>query len=299
MRRSLGVRVLGAGLLASLMVPAVASADSVASPGACRTRSASTRMWVIIAAVLVIFMQAGFTFLEIGFSRGKNAGTIVAKILDELLDRRDHVLGGRLRVRLRRSRSGTSSATRGFFLRDYGDPRDGVPDHGLLRRDGRVEVALPVRLLRRLAGDRLGHDARADQVRRLHHLRGRLLRADLPDRLALGLRRRLAAGQRRHAGLRRLDGRPPDRRDRRPARRCCCSAPRKGKYGPDGKPRAIPGHNMPLFGLGVLHPAGSAGSGSTRARRSNALDSRFAEVALVTQPRGRAPACSARSPRRT
>ena len=28
--------------------------------------------------------------------------------------------------------------------------------------------------------------------------------------------------------------------------------PRKGKYGPDGKPRAIPGHNMPLFGLGVL-----------------------------------------------
>ena len=28
--------------------------------------------------------------------------------------------------------------------------------------------------------------------------------------------------------------------------------PRRGKYGKDGKPRAIPGHNMPLFGLGVL-----------------------------------------------
>src|SRR5690606_11175390 len=28
--------------------------------------------------------------------------------------------------------------------------------------------------------------------------------------------------------------------------------PRKGKYGPDGRPRAIPGHSMPLFGLGVL-----------------------------------------------
>ena len=27
---------------------------------------------------------------------------------------------------------------------------------------------------------------------------------------------------------------------------------RRGKYGQDGKPRAIPGHNMPLFGLGVL-----------------------------------------------
>ena len=28
--------------------------------------------------------------------------------------------------------------------------------------------------------------------------------------------------------------------------------PRIGKYGPDGKPRAIPGHSMPLVGLGVL-----------------------------------------------
>ena len=28
--------------------------------------------------------------------------------------------------------------------------------------------------------------------------------------------------------------------------------PRKGKYGPDGKPRAIPGHSMPLAGLGVM-----------------------------------------------
>jgi Amt family ammonium transporter len=27
---------------------------------------------------------------------------------------------------------------------------------------------------------------------------------------------------------------------------------RRGKYGPDGKPRAIPGHSMPLVGLGVM-----------------------------------------------
>jgi Amt family ammonium transporter len=37
--------------------------------------------WVIVAAVLVMFMQAGFLLLEIGFSRMKNAGTIVPKIL--------------------------------------------------------------------------------------------------------------------------------------------------------------------------------------------------------------------------
>ena len=36
---------------------------------------------MIVAAVLVMFMQAGFAFLEIGFSRMKNAGTGIAKIL--------------------------------------------------------------------------------------------------------------------------------------------------------------------------------------------------------------------------
>ena len=171
-------------------------------------------MWVIVAGVLVMFMQAGFAFLEIGFSRGKNAGTVVAKILDELLDRRALLLGRRLRLRVRR-RSATLIGTHGFFLRDFGDPQTAFPIMGLVRRDRRGEVVLPVRLLRRLAGDRVGHDARAHQVRRLHHLRGRLRVADLPDRLALGLRRRLAADERRHAGLRRLDGGPPDRRDRR------------------------------------------------------------------------------------
>src|SRR5687768_14808463 len=41
-------------------------------------------LWVVVAAVLVLFMQAGFAMLEIGFSRMKNAGTGVAKILTNL-----------------------------------------------------------------------------------------------------------------------------------------------------------------------------------------------------------------------
>ena len=41
-------------------------------------------LWVVIAAVLVLFMQAGFAMLEIGFSRAKNAGTGIAKILTNL-----------------------------------------------------------------------------------------------------------------------------------------------------------------------------------------------------------------------
>ena len=57
--------------------------------------------------------------------------------------------------------------------------------------------------------------------------------------------------------------------------------PRRGKYGADGKPRAIPGHNMPLFGLGILILwlgwfGFNPGSGLS------ALDGRFPEIAMVT-----------------
>ena len=62
--------------------------------------------------------------------------------------------------------------------------------------------------------------------------------------------------------------------------------PRRGKYAADGKPRAIPGHNMPLFGLGVLilwlgwfgFNGGSTLSG---------LDGRFAEIMHRHEPGGR------------
>src|SRR5437762_6316773 len=38
-------------------------------------------VWVVVAAVLVMFMQAGFAMLEVGFSRMKNVGTVVAKVV--------------------------------------------------------------------------------------------------------------------------------------------------------------------------------------------------------------------------
>ena len=62
--------------------------------------------------------------------------------------------------------------------------------------------------------------------------------------------------------------------------------PRRGKYGPDGKPRAIPGHNMPLFGLGVLI-LWLGWFGFNPGSTLSALDGRFAEIAARHQPRGR------------
>ena len=36
-------------------------------------------LWIIIAAILVFFMQAGFTLVETGFTSAKNAGNIIMK----------------------------------------------------------------------------------------------------------------------------------------------------------------------------------------------------------------------------
>ena len=38
-------------------------------------------VWLLIAAMLVFFMQAGFAMVEIGLTRAKNAGNIIMKNL--------------------------------------------------------------------------------------------------------------------------------------------------------------------------------------------------------------------------
>ena len=40
---------------------------------------AANTVWVVVAAILVMFMQAGFAFLEAGLTRMKNAGHIAGK----------------------------------------------------------------------------------------------------------------------------------------------------------------------------------------------------------------------------
>jgi ammonium transporter, Amt family len=60
-----------------LLVPALAVAQDEVTP----TDIAVNTTFVFIAAVLVLFMQAGFAMLEVGLSRMKNAGAVMGKIL--------------------------------------------------------------------------------------------------------------------------------------------------------------------------------------------------------------------------
>ncbi len=41
-------------------------------------------LWIIIAGILVFFMQAGFTLVEVGFTRSKNSGNIIMKNIMDL-----------------------------------------------------------------------------------------------------------------------------------------------------------------------------------------------------------------------
>jgi ammonium transporter, Amt family len=63
-----------------LLVPALATAQDELTA----TDVAVNTTFVFIAAVLVLFMQAGFAMLEVGLSRMKNAGAVMGKILINL-----------------------------------------------------------------------------------------------------------------------------------------------------------------------------------------------------------------------
>src|SRR3954447_10165782 len=124
MRRSTLARGAALGGLLALALPAAAFAatfDRAGSTGLLQSVAISS-VWVIVAGCLVMFMQAGFAFLEIGFSRGKNAGTVIAKIVTNFSIAGimywavgfAFAFGGGL---------GHIIGTNGFFLRDFGDPQ--------------------------------------------------------------------------------------------------------------------------------------------------------------------------------
>jgi Amt family ammonium transporter len=74
-------RTAGLAMLALLVAPAGAfAADTTTNDVAV----AANQIWVVLAAILVLFMQAGFAMLEIGLSRMKNAGAVAGKIIINL-----------------------------------------------------------------------------------------------------------------------------------------------------------------------------------------------------------------------
>jgi ammonium transporter, Amt family len=278
MLRRTGPALLGAAV-AFFVLPAVAQADTLdaATNGALPDSVAINSIWLMVAALLVVFMQAGFAFLEIGFSRAKNAGTVVAKILTNfsIAGLMYWACGFAFAFGV-----GDIIGSDGFFLRAYGDPLEAFPVMGL--SDATIEtkwlfqfsfcaVSLAIVWGTTLERIKFGvyiiyaivfagfiYPVASHWVFGGGWLQSNLGMQDFAGSTAVHLIGATGA----LAVLLQLGA-------------------RRGKYGSDGRPRAIPGHSMPFFGLGVLilwlgwfgfNPGSTLG----------ALDGRFPEVALVT-----------------
>ena len=276
-RRYLGVGALAAAAL--LVLPASASADSLeaATNGVLGHSVAINSLWVIVAGLLVMFMQAGFAFLEIGFSRGKNAGTIVAKILINfsIAALAWYVCGFAFAFG-----TGEIIGDTGFFLQGYGDPLTAFPVMGL--SDATIEskfffqfvfcaVSLAIVWGTTLERIKFGvyvifavifaaliYPIGAHWVFGGGWLQTNIGMQDFAGSTAVHL-----IGATGALAMLLLLG------------------ARRGKYGDDGKPRAIPGHSMPLFGLGVLI-LWFGWFGFNPGSTLSALDGRFTEIVLVT-----------------
>jgi ammonium transporter, Amt family len=225
-----------------------------------------------------MFMQAGFAFLEIGFSRGKNAGTVIAKILANfsIAALMYWAVGFAFAFGV-----GDIIGHDGFFLRDYGDPLKAFPVMGL--SDATIQskwffqfvfcgvslaivwgttlerIKFGVYLLFAVVFSGFIYPIASHWVFGGGWLQSNLGMQDFAGSTAVHLIGATGAlAVLLHLG------------------------PRRGKYGKNGEPRAIPGHNMPLFGLGVLI-LWLGWFGFNPGSTLNALDGRFPTILLVTQ----------------
>jgi Amt family ammonium transporter len=71
----------GAGIATAAILPAVAFAQEADGPTATDVQVLLDNIWILVAAVLVIFMQAGFALVEAGLTRAKNVSNIMMKNL--------------------------------------------------------------------------------------------------------------------------------------------------------------------------------------------------------------------------
>jgi Amt family ammonium transporter len=270
----------------------LATADDLAKAidGTLSETVAMNTLWVVIAAVLVLFMQAGFAMLEIGFSRQKNAGTGVAKILTNLsIAAICYWAVGFALAFGSADVLGISSSilgSNGFFLQFSGNAPEAFPVMGV--SDATVEAKWLFQFAFCAVSLAIVWGSTLERIKYSAYVIYAIVFASLiypigshwvfgGGWLQNGETGLLPTGMQDFAGSTavHLIGATGA------FAALLLLGPRKGKYGQDGKPRAIPGHSMPMVGLGTLILfIGWFGfnAGSTL----SIGDARLAEVAVVT-----------------
>lgn len=277
MRRSTSVKALLLGAITALMVPAAAFAqDEPINPTEVLPQVIDelNQTWVLVGTVLVFFMQAGFAFLEIGFSRGKNVGAGIAKILVNFSVASIAWWG--VGFALAFGGAGWLAGDSGFlfqFGRDVaGEPATGTTASFFIFQFMFCAVSLAI-----VWGTTL------ERIKFIAYPIFAVVFAGLIYPLIAhwgfggGLFAEIGDGVQDFAGssVVHLTGATAA------LAALLLLGPRKGKFDANGKARAIPGHNMPLFGLGVLI-LWLGWFGFNGASTLGTADNRFAEVVAVT-----------------
>jgi ammonium transporter, Amt family len=276
MRRS---RLTGAALLtllAVLTVPSAALAQD-ADPNVIATELNTT--WVIVAGVLVMFMQAGFAFLEIGFSRGKNVGAVVAKILTNFSIA--SIVWWACGFAFAFGGASWLFGDSGFFFQ-YGST---ISAGSLIEgtADGNSAAFFFFQFVFCAVSLAIVWGTTLERIKFIAYPIYAVVFAGIIYPLiahwawSSGLFADIGGGVQDFAGstVVHLTGATGA------LAALLLLGARKGKFGPDGRPRAIPGHSMPIFGLGVLilwlgwfgfNPGSTLGT----------TGARFAEIVVVT-----------------
>ncbi|MEA2167600.1 MAG: ammonium transporter, Amt family, partial [Solirubrobacteraceae bacterium] len=235
--------------------------------------------WVIVAGVLVMFMQAGFACLEIGFSRGKNVGTVVAKILVNFSI--CAIVWWACGFALGFGGGGKLFGDTGFAfsIGTHIGATSAIP--GPLNAHGAAyaffEFVFCAVSLAVVWGTTL------ERIRFIAYpiyaivFAGFIYPAVSHWIFAGGLLGHIGHGMQDFAGstVVHLTGATGG------LAALLLLGPRRGKYGEDGRARAIPGHSMPIFGLGVLI-LWLGWFGFNPGSTLSAANGRFAEVVFVT-----------------
>ncbi|WP_354700628.1 Ammonia channel [Paraconexibacter sp. AEG42_29] len=287
MRRSTALTAAAAAVAGTLLFPGAALAqddpptlESLAD-GLSKVTDEGNLTWVIVGTVLVFFMQAGFAFLEIGLSRGKNSGAGIAKVLVNFSIAAlvwwavgfGFAFGG----------DGTILGDKGFLF-GFGDEIGGTASALYGETVGGGTSAFFIfQFMFAAVSLAIVWGSTLERIKfAVYPIYAVVFSALIYPLIAHwgfggGLFAELGNGVQDFAGssVVHLTGATGA------LAACILLGPRKGKYGPDGKPRAIPGHNMPLVGLGVLI-LWLGWFGFNGASTLGTADGRFAEVLLVT-----------------
>lgn len=280
-RRAMLAAALVAGSLAVAAVVAPAAladgpVDALGLAGKIPTGIGLNSAWVVLAGCLVMFMQAGLALVEIGFVRGKNAGSIIAKFLVNFAI--CAVCFWAVGFAISFGDGNAFMGTSGWFVYDARDFALAWPRSPTVTAETLwwfqftfCAIALAIvwgttlerikfgaYLIYAIAFSTVIYPLVAHWIFSDGWLRTDIHVQDFAGSIVVDVTAAAAA-----LAVLLLLG------------------PRRGKYAKDGTPQAIPGHNMPLFGIGIfILWLGWYGfnPGSTL----NTLDGRFPEIVMIT-----------------